>query len=200
MKLNTELLPVPPEYVDKFWRGACRVALRKIPGYDQNRTHQRLLIGLDTLWVACAPVGCPSIWGVVITSLSERPPSPMKCFQRKNPALMRSLTVHVAGEYVVDKWIDSAIERITRYAREMGCRQLFLIMRKGYQRWFTRPFFSRGWEAMGIARDRSTKSKCEAYRRRNTPGHFRVVMPMPSERFTRHMYRMTDRFYLKEVA
>ena len=114
----------------------------------------------------------------------------MKCFERKNPALMRSLTVHVAGEYYLDRWIESAIERITRYAREQACRQLFVMVRKGYQRRFVWPFWSRGWEAMGIARDRRTKCTCKTYQYRNTPGHFRVVMPVASERFTRHMYTL----------
>jgi hypothetical protein len=198
MKKEAELLPVPAEYVDKFWKGVCRSTLRKIPGYDMIRTHQRLLVGLDQLWVACAPYSCPSIWGVVITSISERPPSDRKCFERKNPALMRSLTIHIAGEYFLGRWLPGAIERITRYAREHGCRQIFILMRKAWQKWIVRPFFTRGWEAVAISRDRPTKSTCEAYRLRNTPGHFRVVIP--TKHFTRHMYRMTGRFYLKEAA
>ncbi|HXA25587.1 MAG TPA: hypothetical protein VNW90_25190 [Acetobacteraceae bacterium] len=196
--VKVEMLPVPPEYVDKFMKGVYLTTLRKIPGYDLKRTHQRLLVGLDQLWVACSPQACSSIWGVVITTISDRPPSKRKCFERQDPALMRSLTVHIAGEYYLGTWLESAIERIIHYARQQGCRQLFLLFRKNWQRRILRPFFSAGWEAVAISRDRPTKSTCKVYRHRNTPGHFRIVIPIPAKRFTRHMYHMTGRFYLKE--
>jgi hypothetical protein len=197
-KTRVEMLPVPAEYVDKFWRGVCLSTLRKIPGYDMRRTHQRLLIGLDQLWIACSPqVGSYSIWGVVITSISTRPPSDRKCFVRKDAALMRSLTIHVAGDYYLPTWLDSAIERVARYARQQGCRQLFLMTRKGWQRDVVRGFWYAGkWEAVAISRDRPTKSTCPEYRNRNTPGHFRIIIP--TTKFNRHMYHMMGRFYLKE--
>jgi hypothetical protein len=196
---KVEMLPVPPEYVDKFWKGVWLTALRKIPGYDMRRTHQRLLVGLDQLWIACSSqVGSYSIWGVVITSISERPPSDRPCFQRKNPALMRSLTIHVAGEYHLSWWLPSAAERIKRYAREHGCRQLFLMMRKHWQRWVARSFWSREWEGVAVSRDRPTKSTCKEYRTRNTPGYFRPMVPVPAAKFTRHMYRFITAFYFPD--
>jgi hypothetical protein len=199
---KVEMLPVPPEYVDKFWKGVYLTALRKIPGYDFRRTHQRLLIGLDQLWVACSPqVGIPSIWGVVITSVSERPPSDRKVFQRKNPALMRSLTIHVAGEIHLGYWLDSAIERIALYARQQCCRQLFILMRKGWQRRIVHRFYyASNWEGVAISRDRATVSTCRAFRNRNTPGHFRPMVPVPAGKWSRHKYGFMETFYFREEA
>ena len=196
--VKVEMLPVTPEYVDKFFKGVWLTALRKIPNYDMVRTHQRLLIGLDQLWIAFSPqVGIHSIWGVVITSVSERPPSSLKVFERKNPALMRSLTIHVAGEIHLGSWLESAIERIALYARQQCCRQLFILTRKGWQKRISRPFFyASNWEGVAISRDRPTKSTCPEFRTRNTPGFFRPMVPV--KKFTRHMYGFMGTFYFKD--
>jgi hypothetical protein len=195
---KVEMLPIPAEHVDKFWRGVCLTALRKIPGYDMHRTHQRLLVGLDQLWVACSPyVGSRVIWGVCITTISERPPSARKCFQRDDPALMRSLTIHMAGQWYPYKWMDSAIERITAYALEHKCRQLFLSTRKNWQRRINRRFFyAAKWEGVAITRDRPTKSTCRQFQLRNTPGHYRPMVPVKN--FTRHMYGYMCTFYFQD--
>lgn len=197
--VKTEVLPVPPELVPRFWKAVRRVALSKIPGYDIERTHTRLLVGIDRLWVACLPgkgVSARSqvLQGVIITSISERPPSKRQCFRRKDPALMRSLTIHVAGEYHLLYWLDSAMERINRYAREHDCRQLFILARRGWQRHLKR-WWSSEWEGVAFGRDRPTKSRCWWYRTRNTPGYFRPMVPVPREKFSRHRYRITGTFY-----
>lgn len=193
--IRLEMLPVPPELTPKVWKAARKVAFSKIPGYDIERTHTRLLVGIDRLWVAYSNrPGSRSLLGVVITSLSQRPPSKRKCFRRTDPALMKSLTIHVAGEYFLLSWLDSAIERINRYAREQGCRQLFILSRKGWQRHVKR-WWSREWEGVAFGRDRPTKSTCKQYRERNKPGYFRPMAPVPREKFSRHRYRIVGTFY-----
>jgi len=198
--VKTEVLPVPPEMIPRVWLSVRRV-LARIPGYDIERAHSRLLAGVDQLWVSyhhdrdkCWPLA-----GAVITSISERPPSKRKCFKRKDPALMKSLTIHLAGETFLLEWLDSAMERITQYAREHGCRQLFILTRRGWHTQLKR-FWSREWESMAISRDRPSKSTCARFRFRNRFGYFRPMVPVPAHRFTRHMYGFMGTFYFKEAA
>lgn len=191
---KTEVLPVPPEKVPQLWKGVRKVALSKIPGYDIERTHTRLLLGTDRLWVAFQSPEYPWLRGVIITTLSEQPPSKRKCFKRKDPALMKSLTIHVAGQYDLRRWLDSAVERISRYARQHGVRQLFLTGRKNWQKSLRR-FYSREWDGVAFARDRPTYSTCRQYRTRNTPGYFRPLVPVPREKWSRHRYRIVGTAY-----
>jgi hypothetical protein len=198
-----ELLPVPPELVPRVWRSVCLVALRKIPGYDIARMRTRLLVGRDRLWVAYHPwYGQQWLYGVIITSLSDEPPSTRPCFRRQDPALRKSLTIHLAGEYQLLSWLDSAIERINRYAREQGCRQLFLLARKGWQSQLTR-WWSKEWEGVAIGRDRATKSTCSRFRFRNRPGYFRPLVPLPAgegegRRYNKHVYGFMGTAYFKQ--
>lgn len=191
-----DVLPVPPELVPQVWKSVRRVVLAKIPGYDIERTHARLLVGIDRLWVAYR-----GRWlgGVIITSISQRPPSNRNCFKRKDPELRKSLTIHVAGENWLLWWLDSAIERISHYAREQKCRQLFLLTRKGWQE-NVRRFYSREWEAVAIGRDRPTKSACKRLSFRNTPGYFRRLVPVPADKWDRYMYAFMSTYYFKEAA
>lgn len=190
VKCKTDVLPVPPEMLPLVWPRVRRV-FSLIPNYDVERTHTRLLVGLDRLWVANMP---QRLAGVIVTSFSLRPPSKRKCFKRKDPALMRSLTIHVAGELNLLSWLDSAMERINLYARQQGCRQLFLMSRKGWQKHIKR-WWSPEWECVAFARDRPAKSTCKAYRTRNTPGYFRPMVPVPRAQFSRHRYRIIGTFY-----
>lgn len=194
-----EVLPVPPEMISQMWK-KVRYVFRKIPGYDVERTHTRLLVGIDQLWVGIVE---GAIRGVIITSISPRPPSNRKVFRRKEPALMKSLTIHLAGgpkgvERLLS-WLPSAIERINRYAREHDCRQLFILARRGWQRHLKR-WWSPEWEGVAFSRDRPTKSTCKQYRTRNTPGYFRPMVPVPAEKFSRHRYRIVGTFYFPKEA
>lgn len=200
------MLPVPPELAPKVW-GPVRTMVRKIPGYNVERTYVRLLAGVDQLWVAHGmrpswdknPDGRPRLVGAIITSISPRPPQQRKAFQRKDPALMKSLTIHLAGETAILSWLDSAIERINLYARQHGCRMLFILARKGWQKHLKR-WYSKEWEAVAIGRDRPTVSKCSRLRKRNTPGYFRLMIPIPAERWRRWHSAFTETCRFKEVA
>lgn len=172
------------------------VSLSKIPGYDIERTHTRLLVGIDQLWVAYNR--WQNLIAVIITSISQRPPSNRKCFRRKDPALMRSLTIHLTGKKI-KSWLPSAIERIGLYARAHQCRQLFIMTGKSWQR-LAKGFYSREWEGVAITRDRPTKSKCKRLRSRNTPGYFRPFVPVPADQWDRYMYNFTGTAYFKETA
>jgi len=195
---KTEVLPVPPELVPKVWKSVRRVCFRKIPNYDIERTHTRLLVGLDQLWVAYGPGR--NLSGVIVTSISKRAPQQRKAFLRPNePDLAKSLTIHIAGEYFLLNWLDSAVERISHYAREQGCRMLFLMARKGWQGHMKR-FYSPEWEAVALGRDRPTVSTCKRNRERNKPGYFRLLVPVPAEKWTRFNYSFVSTCRFKEVA
>jgi hypothetical protein len=195
-----DMLPVPPELVPRVWRSAYKVTFSKIPGFDIPAQRTRLLIGHDRLWVAYGGYRYRALLGVVITHLSNRPPSKRRCFKRDDPALMRSLKIHVAGEYDLRAWLDSAIERINRYAREHAVRQLFFSMRKGFQKHIARLWWSPEWEGVAVSRDRKTKSTCRRHANRNTPGYYRPLVPLPPEKFTRHYYGFTGTAYFKQEA
>src|SRR5262245_9591294 len=95
----------------------------------------RLLAGVDQLWVAFGrdQHNAQRLWGVIVTSISKRAPQQRKAFLRPNhPELAKSLTIHIAGVDKLLSWIDSAVERIGRYAREHGCRMLYIMARKGW--------------------------------------------------------------------
>lgn len=192
-----EVLPVPAEMVPQFWRSACQCAFNKIPGYDIERTHLRLLAGVDQLWMAFDAQN--KTQGVILTSISARPPQQRKAFLRKDPALMKSLTIHVAGKCNILSWLDSAIERINLYARQQGCRQLYILARKGWHTWLYR-WYSQEWEVVALGRDRRTASTCKCLRARNTPGYFRLLIPIPAEKWNRCNYAFMSTCRFKEVA
>lgn len=191
-----EVLPVPPELVPKVWQSARRVGFSRIPGYNIERTHARLLMGVDQLWIA---LDGRNMVGVIVTSISNRPPQQRKAFLRKDPALMKSLIIHLAGERRLLSWLDSAVERINLYARQQGCRQLHILARKGWHKWLYR-WYSREWEVVSLGRDRSTVSKCKRLRERNTPGYFRLLIPIPAEKWNRYNYAFMSTCRFKERA
>lgn len=189
------MLPVPTELVPRLWRHARRVGLSRIPGYNAERTHQRLLLGIDQLWIASTN---RFMWGVIITSISNRPPQQRKAWKREDKKLMKSLTIHLAGEYRLLSWLDSAVERITHYARENGCHMLFLLARRGWHRHLYHRWYSREWEVVALGRDRPTTSKCKRLRKRNTPGYFRQLVPVPADKWDRYMYGFISTCYFKQ--
>ena len=189
-----EVLPVPPEMVSHYW-WMVGYELRKIPGYDVERTHSRLLLGIDTLWVSDGwHPWTYCNYALIITSISPRPFSTWKRFQRQDRKQMKSLSVHVLAGTQLLSWLASARERICAYARQHGCRQLFLATRKGWQRHFT-SWWSTEWEAVAMSRDRPTKSTCHKLSFRNTPGYYRLMVPVPREKFNRCLYTLHSTYY-----
>lgn len=200
--VKTDVLPVPPEMIHHVWK-SVHIALANIPDYNIERTHMRLLAGIDQLWMAWTPPGGRpdrTTLGVIITSISPRPPQNRKAYQRADKALMKSLTIHLAGVIGIHTWIDSAIERIGRYAREHGCHMIFILARKGWHRFITRRFWSPEWELMALGRDRPTVSTCKRFRFRNRPGYFRQMVPVPPEKWKRWMTSFMGTCYFEEKA
>ena len=93
----------------------------------------------------------------------------------------------------------SAIERLSAYARQHKCRQLFLLTRKWWHH-YARLFYSREWEMTAVGRDRPTASKCRRLAKRNTPGYFRPMVPVAADKWDRYMHNFMGTFYFKEAA
>lgn len=180
-RIQGEVLPVPPSALDGHWKPIARFFRRCHNAnvtYDVDRLHARLVAGIDMLWIAVVDRKERPIRGVIVTSITNRSPSGRRYFD----AHARSLTVHLATGRSIEAWIDSAVERITRYGREQGCKQLFLICRKSWRQYAVR-FYDASWEHVGIARDR--KGKLAPHRLYNRVGHFREVVPsQPGLRYT----------------
>lgn len=194
-----EVLPVPPEMLPKAWPRAQKF-FRSIPDYKIERLHRRLLLGEGRLWLAFQTAGVipgQPIVGVIVTSVSDKPPSVRKCFQKADPAAMRSLTVHLAAGEALEAWISSAIERITAYGIEQGCRQLFLLARKGWLEYARRFYSKGGWDTVAYSRDRPTQAKGE-FPSRNRVGYYRPLVPV--RKWTRGLYNRGSVCYIQEGA
>jgi hypothetical protein len=154
-----------------------------------------LLLGTDRLWIAND--ANQGLVGAIVTTISNKPPQQRNAFKRADRAAMKSLIIHLAGEYRLLSWIDSAVERIQRYARQNNCRMLFISCRRGWHKWMYHRWYSREWEAVAIGRDRPTASKCKRLAARNKPGYFRLMVPVPAEKFDRYMYGFMSTCYFK---
>jgi hypothetical protein len=174
-----ELLPVPCEMIPRVWR-AVRSAIRAPqkglgPGYDTDRLHGRLLLGIDCLWVAALTKAQPHhkglqtrFAGIVITSIGPPPtPRPCKLFYTE-----RSLTVHFIAGVATEAWIADAVQKICDYGKAMGCRQVFAISRSQWTGYYAGKFFD-NFERVGIARDRGRYKRLGYFRRleRDLPPH-----------------------------
>lgn len=185
-RFRGEVLPVPPAELPGLWKTVVSLFHRRRTPYDVDRLHGRLLLGRDRLWVAVVDDPARPLRGVIVTSVANRPPTQSKRFQP-----VRSLTVHIANGISIDAWIDSAIERITQYGLGEGCRQLFVQCRKGWHEYAKR-FYGRGWETIGIGRDRPTPGGGSRFR--NRVGHFRILVPDgPRMRYDSAWYTPTVR-------
>lgn len=168
-----------------MWKHAARW-LRKIPDYDLNRTRLRLLSGEDTLWLSIQTAGkINSDWGIpmpymgiVLTTVVNKPPTGQrKAFERKDPALRRSLLVHLAGASP-EAWMASAVERISAYGKEQNCRMLFVKARKRWRQYATH-FWAPDWELVAYTRDRPTKPLNKShYPGWNKVGCYRIMQPL----------------------
>jgi hypothetical protein len=152
--------------IPKIWQNVAYF-FTWIPQYDVEQLHARLLVGRDRLWLVAQTAG---VWrlgrdrfymGVVVTTVTAKPPSTRKVFRRSDPAQLRSLTVHLAGGRGagISGWIDCAVSRISAYGKEQGCRQLFLLAKKSWRQ-FAMRFYSRDWDTVAYSRDRPVKARC----------------------------------------
>ena len=189
---------MPTEMVPRFWKNVSRLFSR-IPEYDVEQLHARLLLGRDKLWLAVQTAGAPrtrTYMGVLVTTITHKPPTLQKRFHRTDPAQMRSLTIHLAGGEAVEGWIESAVERITAYGKEQHCRQLFLLAKKGWREQAMK-FFSRDWDTVAYSRDRPTQAKGHRGTRLSiSPGFYRVVVP--AREVDVKQYASGTRCYVKE--
>ena len=191
-----EVLPVPVGMVKTAWRSLAYF-FRRIPGYDSEKLHHALLVGKSTLWVAVEKAPAPKslFLGVLVTTVLERPPTQQKAFRRTNPDERRSLVVHLAEGRRIEAWIANAVERISRYGWEHGCRQLFLQSSSGWLE-FARRFYSDAWLAAGYTRDRHKPVKTNP--RRARPGYYRLLQLVPASQWKPYMENSGTHFYIKE--
>lgn len=171
--VEKEVVPLPPEVVGRFWKDVRSILhrhwreSRDLENYDDERLHGRLLVGMDTAWLVIQDREAHPLQGLIVTSIAERPPSLRRCFRRE-----RSLIVHVAGGENIGTWIEQAAERISHYGQVHGCRQVFILARKGWQT-YVHCFLNHGWDKVAFSRDRPM-----AYggrRLRNRVGYYRVL-------------------------
>ena len=183
-----ELLPVPVEMVPQFWRNAkCLIhgpknGIGRDRGYDIERLHGRLLLGMDRLWMAVITEGSRSYTsrfaGVVITSIGPPPTDlPGKMFSKE-----QSLTVHFISGIHTLAWANDAIEKIIAYGKENNCRQLFMLGRVGWLVNYGRRFYGH-FDRVGLARDRMRANPrynpAGRHYSSTRVGHFRLLVPLP---------------------
>lgn len=178
---RVEVLPVPVVMVLKIWPDIRR-RFEAIPGFDAQRLQSRLLLGADRLWLAADR---ETYLGVIVTTVSNEPPSTEKPFKRATPEERRSLTVYLADGEDLPLWIDSAVQRITQYGVAQGCRMLFIKARKGWRQYATYFYSREHWSTVAYSRDRATQAE-GVYKLRNQPDFYRVMKPV--EDFKRQLY------------
>jgi hypothetical protein len=198
-----ELLPViPVEAAVKLWRTTVKRMIMGPRGmgldsdYDIERLHGRLVVGMDRLWLALFTKGgyAGTTAGIVITSIGP-PPSdrPQKLFLKE-----RSLTVHFIAGHRTGAWIPDAIQKLTAYGKENGCRQIFVLMRRSWQH-YMHAFFG-AFERVGLARDRMVKNGQDPRNAIMRPGHFRLLEPLPPRLAYSLARRHRRKVYIQEKA
>ncbi|HKD03014.1 MAG TPA: hypothetical protein VKB77_11320 [Terriglobales bacterium] len=170
-KVEAEVVSVNTQVLPQLWPDLVRGIFHRNGGaaVELPILYGRLLLGEDVLWLALYNRSChPSPYaGVLITSITEKPPMRGKSL----PPPGRSLTVHIATGSSIESWIDSAIERISSYGHANGCRQIYVLARKGWRPYALR--FYGQFDVMGYSRDRSTAKGRNRFQ--NRPGLFRKV-------------------------
>jgi hypothetical protein len=162
------------------------------------------------LWLAVITEGNPyaeACTGVLLTSVRDTPPihqtpsNMLKAFQRKDPALRRSLVVHLAEGRNCGLWVASAVARISAYGREQGCRMLFVLAKRAWRKYAVR-FWSPEWEVVGLSRDRPVPLRNPQGRnhskRLQRVGWYRVVEPVG--KMTPQRYENSAKCYFEERA
>lgn len=190
------LLHVPDEMIRHAWKDAERW-LAAVPGLDLAAQRARLFKGEDRLWIPVLHGGSMPAkrvpgagLGVVITRVTEKAPANLsKLFP------LRSLTVHLAEGVAIECWIQSAVETLTRYAKDEGCRQLFVQARRGWRTYATK-FYSTDWEKVGYSRDRPTAGQGSHYPGWNEVGKYRLMHPV--KRMTKGDYNTGSMCFFEE--
>jgi len=196
-KKLTEVIPVPADYLPPLWPTVARF-LKRHGGevLDVERIHGRLLLGRDLLWIGLQH---DNRWtpytAAILTTVSDHAPTHQKAFVRD----ARSLTVHLAAGARPGCWIDSAVERIVRYGKDNGCRQIFVAARKCWRRYAVQ-FFG-AFEATGYTYDRPSKTAGgKFHRQRARPGHYRRVEIAPEGIRRQELYRPAKVTYVRSYA
>lgn len=184
-RVQGEVVPVPPEYVSRLWGSISQIARRRLPDYDRNRLRSRAIVGRETIWLALGDRETDDLQGMLVTSITRIPPSDRKMFRHPgDPAAERSLTVHFFGGRNPGNWILNAVERISRYGRENGCRQLFILAQLKWMCYVAH--FYGEFDTVAYARDVPyIHGKKRGYR--NQVGYFRVMTRDEKERDKRHV-------------
>jgi len=194
---NSEVVPVPVDKVPRMWKYVVPF-FADVPDLNLNQLYQRLLSGEDKLWAVLPPARYfkyhRTCLAALTTTITHMPPSNRKCFEQKDPRLRRSLRVHLVGDVIIKCWLDSAVERVTRYAREQECHQLFVQTRPRWRRWAMQ-FYSPEWHRMGFGRDRPSRPFVKTFKLRNKVGHYAVVKPAPPDQIENGV--MNSRLYHK---
>ena len=174
---QAELLSVPERLALEAWYDAS-YWLSRVPELDLNAARIRVLKGEDRLWLPILTAGrwpaqvpkrhAPCL-GVVITRVTEA--SPM------TGQSLRSLIVHLAEGVLIQLWLPSAVQKLTHYAKDQDCSQLFILARRGWRTYATH-FYSREFLRVGYSRDRPTPGKGSHYPGWNAIGNFRTMEPV----------------------
>jgi hypothetical protein len=183
-----EVQLVEPQLIPHAWK-YVETYFRRIPRYDVEGLHNRLLLGVDRLWVAIQTSGAIQrrYLGVIVTSLTmDHPP---RGFLEN-----RTLFVHLAEGELIECWIQSAVQVIKDYARLHDSRQLFVKARKGWREYALK-FYSREWDTVAYSRDRPTKAKVRW--KKCNQGLYRRVVPV--ENMKRGLYNKSTTCYIQET-
>ncbi|HEY6290746.1 MAG TPA: hypothetical protein VI455_04180 [Terriglobia bacterium] len=180
--ITGEVLPVSREMLEEVWRRALwGIRAKRNRGreiFDLNHMYQRLRSGHDLLWVAFTHndkfTNASGFVGAVITTVSSVPPGGKKFRLGLGPDELRSLTIHWLAGRKIKSWIDSAVERIIRYAREQNVHQLFIKTTARRRAFFCDPIWA-AWDGpVAWARDRISRVYPHM-RKRHQPGFYRPV-------------------------
>lgn len=181
-----EVLPVPSAVLERHWYDidiTCRKHFRRHKKecadprqkeYDTQALYTRALAGIDVVWVVARfDADASEYLGVIVTTIADRPPTKRKVFRRE-----RSITIHLVNGNMIESWMAQAVERITAYAHDNGCRQAFLLARWRWQRYAAA--FVGHFDRVGFSRDRQTTRGGNHWS--NRIGWFRELVPFEPRR------------------
>lgn len=118
---------VPPELINKAWpkvEKMIKEAMDRVPG-RYTTTHLQLLLreARAVLWIILDDRnGSDEIIGAITTSIYNLPQG-------------RVLAAEFAGGRDAARWTGDAARVIENYAKDMGCKKVEYIGRKGWMRW-----------------------------------------------------------------
>jgi hypothetical protein len=149
-----EVFQVGRAYLPYLWGDWQRILKREPLGGDLIGLHRRLMLGEETAWIVLAPDD-PHTVALILT--------------RHTPA---RLLIHLVGSRRrIESWIDNAVERLSAYARLLGCQELRILARKGWKEYAARFTREPGLKVL-FSRDRPTRL---GHGWQNTVGRYRGV-------------------------